>query len=145
MKGTRVSDGKGNGCVFDARRKGQGEASIQTNGDVQSNFRFCRYKRDVPREPDRPMDRAFLINFHHVPLPVASLPFFLFFFFFAREKPCRFLIPPFPPFYFRMIYLRSVRSVLLGLRIKNIRKNRSCLLSIDFFFFVSCAFFYKVN
>lgn len=85
MKGTRVSDGKGNGCVFDARRKGQGEASIQTNGDVQSNFRFCRYKRDVPREPDRPMDRAFLINFHHVPLPVASLPFFLFFFFCTRE------------------------------------------------------------
>lgn len=112
MKGTRVSNGKGNGCVFDARRKGQGDASIQTNGDVQSNFRFCRYKRDVPRETDRPMDRAFLINFHHVPPASGCLaPLSVFFFFFAREKPCRFLILPFPfPPYFRMIYLRSVRS-----------------------------------
>lgn len=85
MKGTRVSNGKGNGCVFDARRKGQGDASIQTNGDVQSNFRFCRYKRDVPREPDRPMDRAFLINFHHVP-PASGCPPFFFSFLFLHGR-----------------------------------------------------------
>lgn len=86
MKGTRVSNGKGNGCVFDARRKGQGDASIQTNGDVQSNFRFCRYKRDVPRETDRPMDRAFLINFHHVPPASGCLaPLSVFFFFCTGE------------------------------------------------------------
>lgn len=87
MKGTRVSNGKGNGCVFDARRKGQGDASIQTNGDVQSNFRFCRYKRDVPRETDRPMDRAFLINFHHVPPASGCLaPLSVFFFFFCTGE-----------------------------------------------------------
>lgn len=98
MKGTRVSNGKGNGCVFDARRKGQGDASIQTNGDVQSNFRFCRYKRDVPREPDRPMDRAFLINFHHVPPASGCLalsPFLFSFLFFFCTGETVFLISPF--------------------------------------------------